>query len=163
MAKHSKPSKKAKLTKDYTDACVHKIEEAKFFLDKLEQSLNPGTTPSSQAELETRYYASAFLGAVRGPVNLFLNRNTINYKRRQNWHRSNIKGLKSVKALGELRDFNVHVDRVPEVIHFVKKFDYDYSQTLDPLHGNKSVMDIFRDGLAETPAYIEAVKKSGLL
>ncbi len=99
---------------------IEKLNEAEFFLKKLEDLENVDTSAIDEAQKHYRYYASAFLNAVRSPQQYILEamkqpdpndssgRKMYIPSARKNWYDTAVQNADPLPFIADERNLNIH-------------------------------------------------------
>lgn len=149
---------------EFAHSCTFKLDEARFFLEKIRQATANNLAQDADTEREVLFYSSAFLAAVKAPFGYVLetrsHRNRKTRSQRTEFHNSFIKGMPNMRRLCKLIDTNIQLAPAPEVEKITTQLSAadSTSSKYELIYENQLLLPIFEECLVEITAYIVTAK-----
>lgn len=152
-----------------------KLDEAKYFLQCMMERENVDLNNPNEAESHYRFYTSAFLNAVRSPLQYILEEfaipgtNPTRYKTTEKGWYDRAVGTRTVLGfIKRERDSNIHTMRSATIAHHIVKFDIDVTHEMHqewPTYpdANKRVTDIAQDAIVKVQEVVDDGKARGYI
>lgn len=146
-----------------------KLEEARFFLDKMVPLEDVETETANQDVKEFQFYTSAFLNSVRNPLQ-YLYEDIKADATKKAWYQAEVGGRPIIKFITDERNSNIHAMSTTPHVHYVKRMG-DVEPMTTTFHqewasytlGDNRVTSVAEVALAEIRQVIEEARKQGYL